>query len=184
MSRAFVKEDDGPAEIGPVLGAGLPPGTPNLCTPWSAEALRRALAEAKAEREALGSASDGLSVARRARADARVRALEPYVAGLQVVVPPAAPERAGFGVVVTLEGEGGTRVVAIVGADEADPAAGRVSFFSPLARAIHGAMPGEVRTVRTPRGDEEWEDLPALDLVESDRRILPPLETALGFSSP
>lgn len=30
----------------------------------------------------------------------------------------------------------------------------------------------------------EWEDLPALDLVESDRRILPPLETALGFSSP
>lgn len=157
MSRAFVKEDDGPAELGPVLGAGLPPGTPNLCTPWSAAALRSALADAKAEREALADALGGLSTARRARVDATVRALEPYVASLQVLTPPQDPARVGFGVRVSLEGDAGTRVVAIVGADETDPGAGRISFFSPLATALHGATVGETRTVRTPRGEEEWE---------------------------
>lgn len=164
MSRAFVKEDDGPAEVGPVLGAGLPPGTPNLATPWSAEALRAELRALKAEREALADAVDGLAVARRARVDARVRALEPYVATLQVTAPPERPERAGFGTVVTLEGDAGTRVVAIVGADEADPAAGRISFFSPLAKAVIGASVGDTRTVRTPRGDEDWE-LVALEVL-------------------
>lgn len=154
MSRAFVKEGDGPEAVAPVFGAALPPGTPNLATPWSAAALRRRLAEARAEREALADAQDGLALGRRAEVDALIRALEPYVATLQVTPPPATPTRVGFGVEVSLD-DG--RVFAIVGVDEPDPARGRVSFLSPLARALHGASVGDTVAVRTPRGEEQLE---------------------------
>lgn len=154
MSRAFVKEDDGPGAVAPIFGAALPAGTPNLATPWSAAALRRRLADARATREALADAQDGLAQARRAEADALIRVLEPYLATLQVTAPPAAPSRVGFGVEVTLD-DG--RVFAIVGVDEADPALGRVSFLSPLARALHGAAVGDSVALRTPRGEDQLE---------------------------
>jgi transcription elongation GreA/GreB family factor len=38
---------------------------------------------------------------------------------------------------------GRERVVTIVGDDEADPAAGLLSFSAPLSRALMGAEPGE-----------------------------------------
>ena len=40
----------------------------------------------------------------------------------------------------------------LVGAAEADRAAGKLSAESPVARALMGAAPGEVVTVKTPRG--------------------------------
>jgi len=45
----------------------------------------------------------------------------------------------------------------IVGEDEADIKAGRLSFSSPLARALIGKEEGDVATVRTPRGIRELE---------------------------
>lgn len=157
MSRAFVKEDDGPRDIGPVFGAALPEGTPNLATPWSARALAERLAAARATRESLRDASDGRSIERRARADAEIRALEPYLGSLRVVEPPDPPVRAGFAVEIDLDGDAGPRTVAIVGIDEADPARGAISFVSPMARALVGASVGDVVTVNTPRGAEEIE---------------------------
>jgi transcription elongation factor GreB len=52
---------------------------------------------------------------------------------------------------------GGERDVTIVGADEADPARGRVSWISPVARALLKARAGEVVTLRTPSGEEALE---------------------------
>jgi transcription elongation factor GreB len=157
VSRAFVKEGDGESAEPVVFGAALPAGTPNLATPWSADALRRRLAAAKAERESLRDAGSGTEAARKARLDAEIRGLEPYVATLQVVEPPARPERVGFGVEVDLDGEVGPRTIAIVGVDEVDPAHGRVSFLSPLANALFGLAPGDVAAISTPRGSEEVE---------------------------
>ena len=37
----------------------------------------------------------------------------------------------------------------IVGEDEADPAAGRIAWTTPVARAILGSRPGDVREVPT-----------------------------------
>lgn len=45
----------------------------------------------------------------------------------------------------------------IVGEDEADIRAGRLSFSSPIARALIGKFAGEVATVRTPGGLREFE---------------------------
>ena len=153
MSRAFVKEGDG-SEVVLRPEPALPPGTPNLVTPEGAAAFRARADALAAERRGLG--DSGVDEARRRAVDDELRWLERRLATFVVTTPPAAPDRASFGTVVTLEGEG-TRTVRIVGVDEADPVQGAVSWLSPLGRAILGAAVGETVVVPTPRGDEEWE---------------------------
>ena len=51
------------------------------------------------------------------------------------------------------------RTVTLVGADEADASSGRISWLSPLARALRGAAVGDVRRVALPGGDREQEIL-------------------------
>ena len=53
-----------------------------------------------------------------------------------------------FGQAVTFERDDGRRqTFRIVGEDEADPAAGSVSYVSPLARALLGKMVGDTAMV-------------------------------------
>ena len=59
------------------------------------------------------------------------------------VVPPPALGTVGIGSRVTYRLNGAERTVDIVGGDEADPAAGRIGFQAPLARALIGAEVGE-----------------------------------------
>ena len=67
-------------------------------------------------------------------------------------------ERVYFGATVTVSSEaGGERTVSIVGADEIDPARGRVSWVSPIGTALLKASLGDVVTMQTPRGPEELE---------------------------
>jgi transcription elongation factor GreB len=54
---------------------------------------------------------------------------------------------------------GAERSVTIVGADEVDPARGRVSWISPVAAALLKARVGDVVTLRTPAGAEQLEIL-------------------------
>lgn len=77
------------------------------------------------------------------------------------VVDPARQEdrgRAWFGATVTVADEAyEERTVTLVGEDEADAGAGRISWRSPLARALKGAAVGDVRRVELPSGAKEWE---------------------------
>ena len=77
------------------------------------------------------------------------------------VVDPAAQLERGrifFGATVTLVDEDDReRVVSLVGEDETDPGAGRISWNSPLGRAIRGAAVGDVRRVDLPAGERELE---------------------------
>jgi transcription elongation factor GreB len=153
VSRAFVKEGDGP-EIVFRPEPALPPGTPNLVTPEGARTFRRRVSTLAAERAGLG--DSGVDEARRRALDEELRWLEQRLATFVVTPPHPAPERVSFGTVVTLEGDT-TRTVRIVGVDESDPAQGSVSWVSPLGRALLGSSPGDTVVVPTPRGDEEWE---------------------------
>ena len=45
----------------------------------------------------------------------------------------------------------------LVGEDEAEAGQGRISWNSPLARAVRGAAIGDVRRVALPAGDREYE---------------------------
>ncbi len=78
----------------------------------------------------------------------------------QVVDPAQQPDKARifFGATVTLADEAdGERIVTLVGEDEADAGAGRVSWHSPIANALKGARIGDVRRVRLPGGEKDYE---------------------------
>ncbi|RVT93898.1 transcription elongation factor GreB [Sphingomonas crocodyli] len=66
--------------------------------------------------------------------------------------------RVYFGATVTIvDEEDERRTVTLVGEDEADASAGRISWRSPLAHALKGAAIGDLRRVRLPAGEKEWE---------------------------
>ena len=78
----------------------------------------------------------------------------------RVIDPADHPDRSRvfFGASVTLADEDDDeRTVTIVGDDEQDASAGRIGWSSPLARALKGASVGDVRTVRLPGGDKDYE---------------------------
>src|SRR5262245_51559994 len=65
-----------------------------------------------------------------------------------------------FGATVTVKGAAGaTRSLTIVGVDEVDPSSGRVSWISPVAKALIKAREGDTVRLRTPAGEESLEIL-------------------------
>lgn len=77
------------------------------------------------------------------------------------VVDPARQEQRDtvrFGATVELADEDDERrVLTLVGEDEADASAGRISWVAPIARALVGARVGDERTVRLPAGEKSYE---------------------------
>jgi len=77
------------------------------------------------------------------------------------VVDPARQEARGkvfFGATVTLADEDDVQItLTITGDDEQDAGAGRIGWSAPIARALRGASVGDLRTVRLPAGEKEWE---------------------------
>lgn len=78
-----------------------------------------------------------------------------------VVVDPAEQEnleQVFFGATVTLcDADGGEASYQIVGIDEADAACGRISWISPLARALMKAREGDLVRFQSPAGLREIE---------------------------
>jgi transcription elongation factor GreB len=92
--------------------------------------------------------------------DRRINWLSKRMKDAKVVDPAAQPDRGRvwFGATVTLvDDDYEERVVTLVGEDEADAGAGRISWQSPLARAIRGAAIGDVRRVVLPSGERDYE---------------------------
>ena len=158
MSKAFTRDDEGDdLAVTPPLPP-LPEGVPNYVTKSGAVALQEELRRLEAEeRPALRRSDDPSARARLARVEARIRALTERLERMEVVQPPPDREVVRIGAHVRLEGDHGVREVRIVGLDEADAGAGRISWRSPLAAALLGARVGEVVTVQSPRGDEAVE---------------------------
>ncbi|MYL99019.1 transcription elongation factor GreB [Novosphingobium sp. FGD1] len=79
---------------------------------------------------------------------------------LRVVDPAQQAERGRifFGASVELADEDDERLtLTIVGDDEQDAARGLIGWSAPIARALRGAGVGDLRTVRLPSGEKEWE---------------------------
>ncbi|GGD54396.1 transcription elongation factor GreB [Erythrobacter arachoides] len=78
----------------------------------------------------------------------------------QVLDPAQQPDktRVFFGATVEIaDEEDERRTLTIVGDKEQDATAGLVGWSSPIARALRGAQIGDLRTVRLPGGEKEWE---------------------------
>src|SRR5579871_2770910 len=174
MSKAFVKEADGDGEL-PEEPVALPSGVKNYITPHGFRRLQQELhALLRVERPAVvetlawaagnGDRSENgdyiYGKQRLREIDRRIRFLSKRLESAEVVDrrgrPP--PERVFFGATVTYETmRGETRTVTIVGVDEADSDRGRVSWVSPIARALTKAREGDVVELRTPSGTERIE---------------------------
>ncbi|AOR76692.1 transcription elongation factor GreB [Novosphingobium resinovorum] len=79
---------------------------------------------------------------------------------LRVVDPADQTERGKvfFGATVELADEDDERLtITIVGDDEQDASTGRIGWSAPIARALRGAGVGDLRIVRLPSGEKEWE---------------------------
>lgn len=172
MSKAFVKESDEDDD----LEAGtppIPPGTKNYMTPEGHRRLKDELlhlidverpevvkvvswAASNGDRSENG---DYLYGKRRLREiDRRIRFLTKRLDKAEVVDPSVhqGSDQVFFGATVTYENQvGDEHTVTIVGIDELDPLNGRISWISPVARALTKAREGDSVTLRTPSGVDE-----------------------------
>jgi transcription elongation factor GreB len=92
--------------------------------------------------------------------DRRINWLSKRMASAKVTDPSNQQDRsrAWFGATLTLVDEDEIeRVVTLIGEDEAEASEGRISWNSPLARAVRGAAVGDLRRVTLPAGDKEYE---------------------------
>jgi transcription elongation factor GreB len=177
MSKAFTKEDSDAGEDDErPEGPGLPQGFKNYMTPAGAARLRdelqRLLHTERPEvvRTVSWAASNGdrsengdyiYGKKRLREIDRRVRFLTRRLDSAEVVDPARqSGETVLFGARVRVaDEEGRERWFAIVGVDEADAARGRISWISPMAKALLGHRVGETVALRTPQGESELEIL-------------------------
>jgi len=184
MSKAFVKETEADDdEDGDVQAVALPAGSKNYMTKQGYARLRAELEQLmNQERPAVvqtvsWAASNGdrsengdyLYGKKRLREiDRRIRFLTRRLETAEVVDPALQPNRdqVFFGATVTYsDARGQEHDVTIVGVDEAEPLQGRISWISPVARALLKARAGDTVALRTPAG---LESLDVLDVCYPD----------------
>jgi transcription elongation GreA/GreB family factor len=145
MSVAFTREEDLESQAADLPDRPISPH-PNLVTASGLAEIERALAAAQAAYAAARQAGD-ISTDRTAmaRATRDRRYWSSRRASARLAEPDGPADRVQFGRTVALERDDGRRqTFRIVGEDEADPADGRLSYVSPLARALMGAAEGDV----------------------------------------
>jgi transcription elongation GreA/GreB family factor len=160
MSRAFVKDSDDDLAAGELPERPLS-AHPNYVTPRGLERLQARLRELQEEHERLAPQAPDDSGAKQALRVVE-RDLRYFNAQLEraIVVDLEGQPRdeVHFGAAVKIRDEDGTpHEFTIVGDDEADVAAGKVSWASPLAKAMMGARVGDTVTWRRPAGEAEVE---------------------------
>ncbi|MDX8407122.1 MAG: transcription elongation factor GreA, partial [Mariprofundaceae bacterium] len=92
--------------------------------------------------------------------ESRIKDMEDRLARAHVIDPATiTAEKIVFGATVELidVNEGTEVTYQIVGVDEADIEAGKVSITSPIARALIGKEEGDVAVVQAPGGEREYE---------------------------
>ena len=176
MSKAFVRESDVDDEDD-VAAPEIPAGARNYITPGGHRRLKDELLQLlnverpEVVRTVSWAASNGdrsengdyiYGKKRLREIDRRIRFLTKRLDAAEVVDPATRPptDQIFFGATVHyLDGAGREQEITIVGIDEVDPARGRVSWISPIARAITRAREGDRVPLRTPAGTETLEIL-------------------------
>ncbi|HYD95458.1 MAG TPA: transcription elongation factor GreB [Noviherbaspirillum sp.] len=173
MNKAFVKESDSDDDD---LDAGAPPipaGTKNYMTPQGHKRMKEELLRLidverpEVVRVVSWAASNGdrsengdyIYGKRRLREiDRRIRFLTKRLDLAEVVDPSVhhGSDQVFFGATITYENQAGEEhTVTIVGIDELDPLNGKISWISPVARALTKARAGDSVVLKTPSGMDE-----------------------------
>ena len=121
----------------------------------------KAIAEARAHGDLSENAEYHAAREQQGFIEGRINEIEAKLANAEIIDPSKLTNngKVVFGAVVELEDQdGGTRVVyQVVGEDEADIRAGRISITSPIARALVGKSQGDVVDVSAPGGIRSYE---------------------------
>jgi transcription elongation factor GreB len=178
MNKAFVKEsdaDDEDAAEALARARAIPAGAKNYITPAGYQRIKDELLElidvARPEvvRIVHWAASNGdrsengdyIYGKRRLRQiDGRLRFLTKRMDSAAIVDPSVhfGNDQVYFGATVVYRNAAGEEhTVTIVGIDELDPLKGKISWVSPVARAMTRAREGDLITLATPLGAEELE---------------------------
>lgn len=160
MSRAFVKESDDDLSAGE-LPERPQSAHPNYVTARGLEQLQARVRELSELHERLKGQAEEDSGARQKLREVE-RDQRYFNAQLEraITVDPAAQphDEVRFGAELTVvDGSGQAHRFNIVGDDEADVVAGKISWASPVARAMIGAKVGDVVTWKRPSGATEVE---------------------------
>ena len=158
MSRAFVKESDDDNAAGELPERPLPAHA-NYVTARGLELLQARVRELTDSHEQLKRQSEEDSEARQKvrEIERDLRYFRSQLERATLVDTANQPhEQVHFGAIVKIEDEeGAVQEFAIVGDDEADVAAGKISWASPLAHAMIGAKIGDTVVWRRPAGEAE-----------------------------
>jgi len=175
VNKAFVKESDADEDDDLAGAPPIPPGAKNYITPQGNQRIREELLQLidverpEVVRVVHWAASNGdrsengdyIYGKRRLREiDRRIRFLTKRLDLAEVVDPSVhyGSDQVFFGATVTyVNAAGDEHTVRIVGIDELDPLHGKISWVSPVARALTKAREGDVVTLRTPAGEDELE---------------------------
>lgn len=174
MNKAFVKESEGDDDDDLELSLPqIPAGAKNYITPAGHKRLKDELLQLidverpEVVRVVSWAASNGdrsengdyLYGKKRLREiDRRIRFLTRRLDKAEVVDPSVhhGSDQIFFGATITYENQAGEEhTVTIVGIDELDPLNGKISWVSPVARALTKARTGDAVTLRTPAGVDE-----------------------------
>ena len=175
MNKAFVKEAQDDDEEAQALALAIPAGSKNYITPAGYLRIKNELLQLidvdrpEVVRIVHWAASNGdrsengdyiYGKKRLREIDRRIRFLTKRM-DLAAVVDPSTHhgnDQVFFGATVTYcNSKGETHTITIVGIDELDPLHGKISWVSPVARAITKAREGDVITLLTPLGADELE---------------------------
>ena len=176
MNKAFVKESSDDEDDDQASGLPpIPPGAKNYITPEGYQRIREELfslidverpevvkivhwAASNGDRSENG---DYIYGKRRLREiDRRIRFLTKRLDLAQVVDPTIhhGSDQVFFGATITyLNQQGMEQTVRIVGIDEIDPLHGKISWVSPVARALTKSKEGDIVTLITPSGPDQLE---------------------------
>ena len=160
MSKAFTRESDDLPDrraLSP-LPSLLPPGVKNYLTPDGARCLQAELRRlVEVERPKAAAAPDGRDAGQQLETlDQRIRHLQQCLHAAEIVPPPDPPwNQVRFGAVVTVrDGTGSESRYHLVGVGETDVEQDRVSWLSPIARALLNARLGQRVRFKFPSGEE------------------------------
>ncbi|MEE4115572.1 MAG: GreA/GreB family elongation factor [Marinilabiliaceae bacterium] len=160
MSRGFVREGD--QEEVPMIPqrAYLPKGVANFVTPEGMDQLLKEKEELIKERENLDITNENEKRIAKNFLNAKLQLLNERIATARVIeVTGQQSDEITFGARVTLRDNmsGSIQTFKITGVDEADIVKGKISFLSPLSRALINKKPGDSVTLKRDREDIVFE---------------------------
>ncbi|WP_394780765.1 transcription elongation factor GreB [Undibacterium sp.] len=173
MNKAFVKETEQDDEDQDTSAPPIPAGAKNYMTPEGYDSMKTELlqlidtdrpevvkivswAASNGDRSENG---DYIYGKRRLREiDRRIRFLTKRLDLAEVVDPRVhhGSDQIFFGATVRYENQHGEeKTITITGVDEFDPLKGKISWISPVARALTKARTGDTIVLQTPGGEDE-----------------------------